>query len=280
MDFKILFASFALVFLAELGDKTQLTALAFSSRFNSPWSVFIGTSLALIATTALAVALGGLLNRVLPPKILQISSAVMFILIGLFLLVNIARRAPMESDNGKTTPPQTGEQGAAAMQPRGMIFALVIKQATTFEQNVVDYLESLTARLQPGHARETLEQIIDEDKKHLAAIDVLRTSQHQLAAEHPEPVTQSELRELEKRAPKLDDFNLDTSETVKATIDESDREIVDRAIAAEEGIADFYLTLARMAKIHAVRDAFRALAMDDIRHAQTLCSLINPTEAT
>ena len=54
MNFKVLFACFVMVFLAELGDKTQLTALAFSSSSRSPWSVFVGTSLALICTTALA----------------------------------------------------------------------------------------------------------------------------------------------------------------------------------------------------------------------------------
>ena len=48
------------------------------------------------------------------------------------------------------------------------------------------------------------------------------------------------------------------------------------AIEIEESTGDFYLALARMAKIHEVRDAFRWLAMEDIRHAQTLCSLINP----
>ena len=54
MNLKILLASFALVFVAELGDKTQLTALAFCSTSRSPWSVFLGT----FSNTVIAVPLG------------------------------------------------------------------------------------------------------------------------------------------------------------------------------------------------------------------------------
>jgi rubrerythrin len=265
MDFKILFASFALVFLAELGDKTQLTALAFSTRFNSPWAVFIGTSLALIATTALAVLLGSALSRVLPPKIMQISSAVMFILIGLFLLVNIARRAPAEDQEA------TPEKTEAAIQPRGTVFNLVMSQAATFEERIIAYLDELSAQLEPGPDKETLDCIISEDRQHLVSLSDLRSSQTSAAEKHPDPVTPAELEELKQRTPALD--NKIDLESDGGT--ESDTAI-DRAIAAEEGIADYYLALARMSRIHAVRDAFRWLAMEDIRHAQTLCSLRHP----
>jgi len=60
--------SFGLVFLAELGDKTQLAVLALATRTQSPWSVFLGAGLALLASTGLAVLLGGLLTRFLPPS--------------------------------------------------------------------------------------------------------------------------------------------------------------------------------------------------------------------
>lgn len=270
MDFRILFASFALVFLAELGDKTQLTALAFSTRFNAPWAVFLGTSLALISTTALAVVLGGLLNRVLPPKVLQISSAVMFILIGLILLVNIARRAPADEER------KTVEEAAVpAIQPRGVIFSLVMSQAATFEQALIEYLENLSEQLPAGPVKQTLDQIIAEDRLHVESLEELRTSQKTSVDGHPEPVTGEELAELKARTPTVDAFDLTPVEVVSVDEGIRTREILDRAIIAEEGLADYYLTLARMSRIHAVRDAFRWLAMEDIRHAQTLCSLVH-----
>ena len=76
--------TFALVFLAELGDKTQLAVLALSSR-GKPWAVFVGAGSALLASTILAVALGSALPRLLPAsgtRILHITAGVLFIAVG------------------------------------------------------------------------------------------------------------------------------------------------------------------------------------------------------
>jgi len=65
-------ASFGLVFLAELGDKTQLAVVALASRTKAPWVVFLGAGAALLLSTGLAVVLGGLLGRFLPPSAIRI----------------------------------------------------------------------------------------------------------------------------------------------------------------------------------------------------------------
>ncbi len=78
---------FTTLFLAELGDKTQLAVIAFSADGGgNRWTVFAASSAALIASTGLAVVVGGALTRVLPVAWLQVAAAVAFVVIGLLLL--------------------------------------------------------------------------------------------------------------------------------------------------------------------------------------------------
>jgi Ca2+/H+ antiporter, TMEM165/GDT1 family len=80
--------SFGMVFLAELGDKTQLAVLAMASR-SSPWAVFLGAGTALLVSTLLAVLLGAALPRLLPPHLtrgLHYAAGGMFILVGLWTI--------------------------------------------------------------------------------------------------------------------------------------------------------------------------------------------------
>jgi putative Ca2+/H+ antiporter (TMEM165/GDT1 family) len=85
MDWKILFASFATVFLAELGDKTQLAALIFASKCQKPLPVFIGASLALIASTVIAVGLGYFAGKAIPQALIGKIAGVAFVAIGILL---------------------------------------------------------------------------------------------------------------------------------------------------------------------------------------------------
>jgi len=81
---RTILTTFAFVFLAELGDKTQLAVLAMASR-NSPWLVFVGAGLGLLASTLLAVVVGHALPRLLPAsstRILQTIAGSLFIVVG------------------------------------------------------------------------------------------------------------------------------------------------------------------------------------------------------
>jgi len=81
---RTILTTFALVFLAELGDKTQLAVLAMATR-NTPWAVFVGAGAALLASTLLAVALGYALPRFLPEsstRILHYIAGGLFIIVG------------------------------------------------------------------------------------------------------------------------------------------------------------------------------------------------------
>ncbi len=88
MDYKILLMVFATVFIAELGDKTQLATLLFAAdKEVSKWTVFIGASLALIATSAIGVLAGSFISDHISAKHLHYIAGVGFILIGGWTLI-------------------------------------------------------------------------------------------------------------------------------------------------------------------------------------------------
>jgi putative Ca2+/H+ antiporter (TMEM165/GDT1 family) len=93
MDWKLLAITFGTVFVAELGDKTQLAALAFSADSKKPWTIFAAASLALVVVTAIGVAAGSLLGRWINPAWVRRGSAVLFIVIGAWLLVAEFRKS-------------------------------------------------------------------------------------------------------------------------------------------------------------------------------------------
>ena len=86
MDWKLAGSTFALIFLAGLGDKTQLATLSLASSSSSRWAVFLGSALALVATSALAVLTGDVIGRFVPTLWLRRGAGVMFIALGLFFL--------------------------------------------------------------------------------------------------------------------------------------------------------------------------------------------------
>jgi putative Ca2+/H+ antiporter (TMEM165/GDT1 family) len=88
MDLKILMTVFTSVFLAELGDKTQLATMLFAAdRDTSKLTVFVGAALALVLTSAIGVAAGSIVSQYVSEKTLQYVAGIGFIGIGLWTLV-------------------------------------------------------------------------------------------------------------------------------------------------------------------------------------------------
>ena len=76
------------VFIAELGDKTQLATLTFSTNPHlSKWGIFVASSLALVLSSLIAVLVGSQLSHWINPRILKIIAGLGFIGIGFFMLV-------------------------------------------------------------------------------------------------------------------------------------------------------------------------------------------------
>ena len=79
---------FATVFIAELGDKTQLATMLFAADQDiNRWTVFIAASLALVLTSAIGVLAGGLMSGFISEKTLHIIAGVGFVGIGVWTLV-------------------------------------------------------------------------------------------------------------------------------------------------------------------------------------------------
>ncbi len=87
MDWKIFGTAFLTLFLAELGDKTQLAVITMTASTESKISVFLGASLALVVVTLIGILLGGVLNQYVPTEWLQRIVAAAFIIIGVLMLL-------------------------------------------------------------------------------------------------------------------------------------------------------------------------------------------------
>lgn len=81
--------TFITIFLAEIGDKTQLSTLLMSAESHSPWVVFIGSAAALITTSLLGVLLGSWIATRLSPKTIEKSAGVMLLVISLMLFWDV-----------------------------------------------------------------------------------------------------------------------------------------------------------------------------------------------
>ena len=97
MILTLLFTTFVTVFLAEMGDKTQLTTITLSSTTNKPLAVFIGSSLALISATLLGALAGGSIANLIPGFLLKLISGIVFLIIGINLLLQSKTEASNDS---------------------------------------------------------------------------------------------------------------------------------------------------------------------------------------
>jgi putative Ca2+/H+ antiporter (TMEM165/GDT1 family) len=86
MDLRVLFTTLGIIFLAEMGDKTQLAAMTMAAQTKRPWAVFIGASIALTAVSALGVIAGSLIGDYIPLVWVKRVAASAFIVIGVLML--------------------------------------------------------------------------------------------------------------------------------------------------------------------------------------------------
>jgi putative Ca2+/H+ antiporter (TMEM165/GDT1 family) len=123
MEWKLFTSTFVVVFIAELGDKTQLATLSLAAGGSSRWIVFLGSALALVASAAIAVIVGAALVKVIPPIWLKRGAGAIFIVLGVLYLFERpdkpaeahAAPAPAESSTGtaaghnEAPPPEEAE---------------------------------------------------------------------------------------------------------------------------------------------------------------------------
>ena len=98
MDTTLLISTFLTVFLAELGDKTQLATVALSGTSDRPLAVFLGSSSALVLACLVGALAGGSIANVIPTEVLQLMAAIGFLIIGGRLLLQ-SRTAVSDDDS-------------------------------------------------------------------------------------------------------------------------------------------------------------------------------------
>jgi putative Ca2+/H+ antiporter (TMEM165/GDT1 family) len=85
IDWKLLWSTFVLLFVAELGDKTQLAVILTSASSDRPRMVFLGASLALVTATLIGTLAGQVIARFVAPDLLRKVAAGLFVLMGVLM---------------------------------------------------------------------------------------------------------------------------------------------------------------------------------------------------
>jgi putative Ca2+/H+ antiporter (TMEM165/GDT1 family) len=84
-ELRVLLSTFALLFVAELGDKTQLAVISMTAKHKMPIWIFVGATLALAAVTLIGVLGGELVTRIIPEMVLRKIAAVLFVGMGILM---------------------------------------------------------------------------------------------------------------------------------------------------------------------------------------------------
>ena len=98
MLLSLLLSTFITIFIAELGDKTQLATLTISGTSNKPLAVFLGSSIALVFASLIGALAGGSISNFVPEIILKSIASVTFFIIGIRLFVQSFTSNEKESD--------------------------------------------------------------------------------------------------------------------------------------------------------------------------------------
>ncbi len=94
MQLPLLASTFLTVFVAELGDKTQLTIVTISGTSSNSLAVFLGSAGALVLASLLGALAGGSLSSLIPADALQLAASLGFLVIGLRLILRAGQEAP------------------------------------------------------------------------------------------------------------------------------------------------------------------------------------------
>lgn len=239
MDYKLFFSTFVLIFLAELGDKTQLTAMA-KSADGGKMTVFFAASAALVCSTFVAVVFGDFLRSHVPESYIKIVSGVMFLIFGALVIISVLR--PSEEEVGVEVPKELGA-----------FSKFVLNAAVAFEEAAeADYLK-LAEQADDEKVRDVMLALAEEEKGHMQRI-------RDLGVKHEgEKVFERVVSEV---LPKVEQVTHDVSDKAKP--------ILAHAIEHERATATFYRELARVSHIPALKAVLVSLADEEVKHAQML----------
>ncbi len=241
MDHRLFLSTFLLIFVAELGDKTQLAAMARTAESGgAKWTVFAAASCALVLSTLVAVLFGTALTRVIPERVIKITAAVLFILFGLLILRNTFAPAAEAVTPG----------------PTGIMNRTVLRIAAEFEEvSSLDYRALAEAATRPSH-HETYLRLADEEGRHLLRL------------------RDAAVGETEALVTGLDESEMSSPQRPRCDDESNEERTLEHAIRHEEATAGFYMELAGLTPVPALKQVFTGLATEERAHAQRLRKLM------
>jgi len=252
MNWQIFFSTFLLIFLAELGDKTQLAVMAQSAGSSSKWIVFIAGSVALILSTAIGVLAGDLISRFVPDmRVIKLCGGVMFLIFGALMLLDVCRKKEPEF-----------AMGAPMAHVNDWMSRHVIQHAAVFEEAAVKRYQELAAGEKDSRARGIFEWLAKEESVHLNAM-----KSGMLVSEKEDEIAMTEA--IIGDMPPIQKLLLDSGGA-----EASPRQQILNVIEGEEAQVQFYKALAAHCKIPRLRDTFMALSVAEGRHVEKLKGLL------
>jgi rubrerythrin len=243
---KLFSGTFVLIFLAELGDKTQLAAMAKTA--DSPgnstarWVVFLGASLALVASTFIAVFLGHLLKSLVPDeRYIKIAAGSLFLVFGFMILYETYNSYKAEPATAAVSPALTSTEP-------GLVGGLALRAAMDFEFLAGHRYRRLAESAPPRLARLLL-SLAKEEEGHLARLRGIPETERNEALAKADDLSEVEAGEVREA---------------------SSPDTLAELIRHEYATADFYQSLANRAVIPSVKSVFAKLAGEEREHAKRL----------
>ncbi len=92
MDLRVILSTFGAVFLAELGDKTQLATFTLAAGSSARWSVFVGSAAALATSSLVAVTVADQVGKYVSGRWLQGAAGILLLGVGAFYVVGALRK--------------------------------------------------------------------------------------------------------------------------------------------------------------------------------------------
>jgi len=135
MNWHALFSTLGLIFVAELGDKTQLAVITQTCKYRHPWAIFLGASVALTLVTLLGALGGQVLNQFVPPEILRMVAAGAFVVMGVLILQEAVKGAAGHEATCTLNPelacvPESGWNWQAFTATFGLLFVAELGDKT------------------------------------------------------------------------------------------------------------------------------------------------------
>jgi rubrerythrin len=237
MDYRLFLSTFLLIFLAELGDKTQLAALTRTAAADgSRWTVFFAASAALVLSTLIAVLIGEGLSKLMPPKTIKIAAGILFIVFGLLILKGVFLPAAARAE-------------AVAPAPLARV---ILKLAAEFEYAAAADYRALAEKTDDPDLATLFRTLEQEEAAHLAHLQ-------QADLDHGETQMAEGIATV---STDRDQLAHDVAEAVDVELS--------HALEHEQATAEFYNSLANTTPIAALKKTFLALAREEESHVARL----------